>query len=250
MARDVTLENLEKGVRASLVSGGEDMEAALERYLEGELGDVPSGERAALVERLALRFPAQAQGRVSPSNLDPEAVARLLSLLLGKDIPATLMEAGDAPEKFAHALNTVFDTLNRLVGVINTTFFGRRPELETIRQVIGSQIGDGEREREGDASLKSYLEQIQQAFLVAHSAFQESSREITGEILAELAPEACEAAVTSGLKIGPMRKAEAFEIYQRKYLACRRWLDSGGYTEKLLREFEKNCRKAGIMKED
>jgi len=26
-------------------------------------------------------------------------------------------------------------------------------------------------------------------------------------------------------------------------------MDSGGYTEKLLREFEKNCRKAGIMKE-
>lgn len=245
MARDLTLENLEKGVRASLVPGERDMEAALERYLEGELGDLPLGERAALVERLALRFAAPARGAVSPSSLDPEAVARLLSLLLGKDIPSTVTDAGDAPEKFAHALNTVFDTLNRLIGVINTTFFGRRPELETIRQVIGSHMGDGE----GDASLTSYLEQIQQAFLIAHTAFQESSREIVGEILSELAPEACEASVASGLKIGPMRKAEAFEIYQRKYQACRRWMDSGGYTEKLLREFEKNCRKAGIMKE-
>lgn len=245
MARDVTLENLEKGVRASLASGGVDTEEALERYLAEELGDVPPGERSAVVERLALRFSSSAREDVSPSNLDPEAVAELLSLLLGKDIPAAVMDAGDAPEKFAHALNTVFDTLNRLISVINATFFGRRPELETIRQVIGSHMGD----REGEASLTSYLEQIQEAFLIAHTAFQESSRAVVAEILAELAPEACEASVTSGLKIGPMRRAEAFDVYQRKYLACRRWMDSGGYTEKLLREFEKNCSKAGIMKE-
>ncbi|NMC72875.1 MAG: hypothetical protein GYA56_00675 [Geobacteraceae bacterium] len=245
MDRDLTLENLETGVRAALLSGEGDVEAAVERYLEGELCGLSSGERAALVERLALRFTVPHRGCASPPILDPEAVAGLLSLLLGKDIPSSMTDAGDAPEKFAHALNTVFDTLNRLIGVINTTFFGRRPELETIRQVIGSHMGDGE----GEASLTSYLEQIQQAFLIAHASFQESSREVVEEILAELAPDSCESSVSSGLKIGPLRKAEAFETYRRKYQACRRWIDSGGFTEKLLREFEKNCRKAGILKE-
>jgi hypothetical protein len=245
MARDLTLEILEKGIRSSLVSGCPDREAAIEGYLQGELGDLSPEERAGMVERLALRFADASPATGSPSDRDPDATARLLSLLLGKDIPATEMDARDAPEKFAQALNTVFDTLNQLVGVINTTFFGRQPELETIRHVIGSQMEDGER----DTSLKSYLEQIQQAFLIAHTAFQEASREIVGEILSELDPEACEASVTSGLKIGPLRKAEAFDVYQRKYLSCRRWLDSGGCSERLLREFEKNCRKAGTIKE-
>jgi hypothetical protein len=245
MARDLTLEGLEKGIRASLVSGCPDKEAAIERYLEGELGDVSPEERAGMVERLARRFAGPAQGADYPVNRDPDATAKLLSLLLGKDIPATEMDARDAPERFAQALNTVFDTLNQLVGVINTTFFGRRPELETIRQVIGSQIGDGE----GETSLKSYLEQIQQAFLIAHTAFQEASREIVDEILSELAPEACEASVPSGLRFGSLRKAEVFDAYQQKYSACKRWVDSGGCAERLLREFEKSCRKAGTMQE-
>jgi len=245
MARDLTLESLEKGIRASLVTECPDREAAIEAYLEGEFGDASAEERADMVERLALRFAGQAQGADSPSNRDPDATAKLLSLLLGKDIAATEMDARDAPEKFARALNTVFDTLNQLVGVINTTFFGRSPELETIRHVIGAQIEDGERE----ISLKSYLEQIQQAFLIAHTSFQEASREIVGEILSELAPEACEASVPSGLRFGPLRKAEVFDAYQQKYSACKRWVDSGGCSERLLREFEKSCRKAGPMQE-
>lgn len=238
MAPEPTIPDLESGVRRALAGGSPDPEGAVEGYLNGELGHLGPGERVAMVEALARRFAGTEMAGASSPNLDGQSAARFVSLLLGKDVPAP--DTGDAAERFAQALNTVFDTLNQLIGVINSAFFGRSPELETIRQVIGAQMEEGERE----ASLKDYLEQIRTAFLIAHNAFQESSRRVAGEILSELDPDACEVAVTSGLKIGPMRKAEAFEVYRQRHLACRQWLDSGGFTGKLLRELEKSCRQA------
>ena len=44
------------------------------------------------------------------------------------------------PDKLARSLNTLFDTLNQIIGVIHTTFLGQKGEMETIRLIIGSAL--------------------------------------------------------------------------------------------------------------
>ena len=44
-----------------------------------------------------------------------------------------------------------------------------------------------------------------------------------------------------GLKIGPLRKAEDYEIIKEKIDRIRKWFHSGRCMEDFLREFEKNC---------
>jgi hypothetical protein len=45
----------------------------------------------------------------------------------------------------------------------------------------------------------------------------------------------------SGLKIGPLRKAEDFDILKEKIERIQRWFESGRFMEDFLREFENNC---------
>jgi hypothetical protein len=66
---------------------------------------------------------------------------------------------------------------------------------------------------------------------------------VVGEMLSELDPETLASSTKSILNFGPMRKAEIFEAYQVKYQECRKWFDTGRFSEKLLREFEKICQK-------
>ena len=99
------------------------------------------------------------------------------------------------------------------------------------------------REKPNRDSLQNYLDQIQEAFLVAHKAFQEAAQTKVGEILKELSPDHFEASEGGWLKFGPFRKAELFEIYKEKFQACKSWFESGRFMEELLREFEKTCQK-------
>jgi hypothetical protein len=45
----------------------------------------------------------------------------------------------------------------------------------------------------------------------------------------------------SGLKIGPLRKAEDYDILKEKIERIQRWFESGRFMEDFLREFENNC---------
>ncbi len=44
-----------------------------------------------------------------------------------------------------------------------------------------------------------------------------------------------------GLKFSALREAAFFETYEEKFRTCKKWLESGRFTEEFLREFEKNC---------
>jgi hypothetical protein len=235
MNSPVPLHKLTREIRALSQSGLADREDSIEQYLEQELRDIPFAERLLILEELAGIF-----NHAGPSlSLAPSESGRLLSLMLGNGFPGSDHSSAEISGKFADSLNTVFDTLNQLISVIHSSLLGRKPELETIRHVIGTQIeGDGE-----DTSLKTYLDQIQQAFLTAHTAFQQAARSIVEEMLSALDPEALANATKPGLKFGPLRKAELFESYREKYLECRGWFDTGHFSEKLLREFEKICQK-------
>ncbi|NOZ68392.1 MAG: hypothetical protein GXP46_03925 [Deferribacteres bacterium] len=224
-------------IRAVYKSDSSRAGQLIEGLLEQRLKDLPPAERLAVVDRLAGRFGAATAG--GTLSLEQKEVSRMLSLLLGKDIPVENLPAGELLEKLSVSLNTVFDTLNQIIGVINSTLLGQKVELATIRHIIGSGL-----EREGTPeSLQAYLDQIRDAFVVAHRAFQEAARNTIGRVLNELDPDNISAAGGGGLKFGPLRKAGSFEVYREKFQACKGWFESGRFMEDMLREFEKICQK-------
>lgn len=238
MVSKVFLNNLAQGVRTLNRSQPPCLEESMESYLERELRETTSAERLLLLEALLEKFPDKApvpQGL----NLVQGETARILSLLSGTRIDLSDHSPEEVSEKFAASLNTLFDSLNQIIAVIHANLLGEKPELETIRHVIGTQIEGGR----GETSLKAHLDQIRQAFLISHRAFQESARSVVGEMLAALDPETLAGSNKSILNFGPMRKAEIFEAYQVKYQECKEWFDAGRFSEKLLREFEKICQK-------
>jgi len=178
----------------------------------------------------------------------PESVkfSRLFSQLVGIPVGKEDLSSTELLVKLTPSLATIFNTLNEIVGVINTTLLGRKIELETIRRIIGSTLE--EEELDCSTSLKNYLDQIKKAFFVAHQAFQQAAKTKISEMLSELNPDHLETAsgggrITHGFKFGPLRKADLFESYKEKYQACQRWFESGRMIEELLREFEKVCQK-------
>jgi len=227
-------------IRALYRSDPSQSEASIGRYLEEGLKRLSPAERRELLKELVLEF--------EPSCPEVEPVliqeggpfALLCSLLLGERITPEDLKSGAIVERLASSLNTVFDTLNQIVGVIHVTLLGEKGELETIRQIIGAGLQEGHQ----TDPLQTYLDQIQEAFLVAHQAFQQATRTKVGEILSELDPERIATLVEGGLKFGPLRKAELFEIYKEKFRVCKGSFESGRLMNDLLREFEKICHKS------
>ncbi|MCL5966153.1 MAG: hypothetical protein M1550_02885 [Deltaproteobacteria bacterium] len=188
---------------------------------------------------LRRNFASPARVTASGHGVRSDRIERQLARLFGRETAAEELGSPEFVEKLAGALNAVFEALNGIIGTINATLLGRKPETETIRHLIGSSIEEGT----GTQSIEEHLARIQSAFLVAHRAFQEAARAKFGQLLAELDPDLLEARAEGGLKFGPLRKAELFEIYKEKYRECHGWFASGRFTQDLLREFEKTCQK-------
>jgi hypothetical protein len=234
---------LTQEIREIVALGGSDSRSKVECHLDSALSGCDLAGRLSYLESLARELETgvaqggPAAGAPVPAAPAAGAIHGLVARFLGQSAAAEGLSSRELEESFAAALDTLFDALNEIVSVINVTLLGQSPELETIRKVIGSNLkGD-----QGFSSLKEYLERIQKAFLVAHGCFQLSSATIMKELLSELDPQLLNSAKNSGLRFGPLRKAELYEQYEEKHARCRRWFDSGQYKERLLREFEKQC---------
>lgn len=234
------MDRLEELILDLAVRKRADLEASIEALLLQELGRSSYSERLRRVEELAAHFTACMHEERREASVDSDEAARFLSLLLGKKLSAAGLSTDEMTQKFVEAFTTIFDTLNRINTVIQTSLLGQGSELETIRQVIGAQI-----ERvEGTSSVKEYLDKIQEAFLVAHTSFQLAARNIVTAMLRELDPEAIEASLKPGFRFRPLRKAELFDSYSEKHEVLTRWIESGHFNERLLREFEKLCQRS------
>jgi len=226
-------------IRAITQSKPGDTEGMVEKYLEEKLQGVRATEKLAFLEKLIQQFKGFGLEMKTSSGFEPEELSRLFFLLLGKRISVSDLPPEELLRKLAQSLNTVFDTVNKIISDIQTALLGQRAQLETIRLIIGSQLeGD-----EGSNPLQSYLDQIRQAFLVAHTAFQQATHTKVGQILAELDPEKLERSTDTGLKFGPFRKAELFEMMKDKLNAYKMSFVNGGIDQEFLREFEKVCQK-------
>lgn len=239
MSSQIPLNELANEIKALYTSDAANAESVIEACLEEQLKGRPAKEQLTVLEGLAAQFKGVSPQVSHRPQLEPEKLSRVCSLLLGRDIAEADWSSEELMERLAQSLNTIFDTLNQLVNVIHTTLLGKAPELETIRHVIGSDL-EGESQTD---SLEGYLDQIKKAFLVAHEAFKQSTNTKVNEIIAELDPDRIAATVDAGLKFGPLRKAELFDVYQEKFQKLQKWFESGRFMEDLLREFEKNCRK-------
>ena len=233
-------ERLSDKIRAIYSADNAKAETMIGAYIEEKLKGYSHLDRLAVVEELMHKFEATGHETGSHgSRTGQKGISELLSLVVGKDIPLENLSDKELMEKLSLSLNTIFDSLNQIIRVINTTLLGERVELETIRQIIGTGFED----KETHDTLQDYLDQIQEAFLVAHKAFQEAAGARTSRILEELDPDRISGETGKGLRFGPLRKAGSFDLYTEKFRAVRKWHESGRSTEELLREFEKICQK-------
>lgn len=234
------LDHLDRELRLLARPGAPEPEAAISSYLAAELSGRDPGERLRILDELSRRFaepdPAEAPAAQGEEPAGREEMTRLVQQFLGQPAGSGVSDPAIV-ENFARSLDLLFNSLNEIIAVINVRLLGESPELETIRKVIGKNLELGDK-----LSIKEYLDQIQRAFLAAHSSFQSAAGTVISELLAELDPALLEQGKSGGLKFGPLKKAELFEQYAERHARCRRWLESGQYKESLLREFEKNCR--------
>ncbi|NNF99634.1 MAG: hypothetical protein HKM93_09670 [Desulfobacteraceae bacterium] len=224
-------------IRKIYAADKENAEAGIEAYLRDTLSSRPDAKKITIVEQMARRFEARSIGLSAGAVLNQNIMEGIFSFLLGKNLSQVELSPDELMERMAESLNTIFDTLNQLVGSINTAFCGEHDSEETIRQVIGYHMGN----TVTDNSLESYLAKITKAFLVAQQAFELAAETTIQQVVDDLNPERITASITGGLKIGPLQKAESFRLYRHKFEALRQWIDSGHYMKQVRSEFEKNC---------
>jgi hypothetical protein len=234
MNRALAIDRLASELRAiasrNPLKAGEE----IERLLSERLGLLEAPERLRLVEELAARFasaPPDDGGR-------PEALAEVVGLLLGSRIRPGELPPAEILQRLADSLNTVFDSLNRLVQVIQSSLLGDGNPQKTIHQVIGDHLRGEDRLQ----ALENYIGQISRAFLLTQQAFKAAAEKTAQKLLRELDPQAIDAEDGKGLRFGPLKKADRYDAYEQKYQLCRRWLDSGKFGDHLLREVERTCR--------
>lgn len=242
MTIQLSIAQLANDIREIHASDRLQAEALVETYLEKQMHELSGRERTRLLKELTFVFNRADSDTSSGTNLREEVFSQLFSLLLGRKVSQVDLSSPELLERLAESLNTIFDTLNKLVSVINGNLFGEHAGEETIRKILFFEL---EREKESK-SLESYLGQISKAFLIAQQAFKKAAYTRVREILLEMDP--CRIASVSGggLRLGPLRKAESFEIYEERYNKIKKWFESGRFMEELLREFEKNCQELSM----
>jgi len=243
----ITLLNAAADIRKLYEVNPDGAAAAIEAHMEEYLQEDHPDDKVAFVRGLVRLFEASsAPGSGAATKKDaPQPVEqnqkllRLFSKLFGESLTKVDLSSEEHLEKLGQSLNTIFNSINQIIGVIHSTLLGEKPETETIRHIIGTGVGG----LGGPESLQAHLDQIQKAFLIAHRAYQEAATQKIRQILEEMSPDKLSEGMEGSLKFGPLKKAELFEIYKEKHALCKKWLDSGRLMDELLRDFEKNCQK-------
>lgn len=235
MTRERLEDKLAQEIRQQYAANPKAAGQRIEALLQKRLGDRPVEEGRAVIKNLIRHFQSP---QTEDGSVDSETMTRVFSLLLGRRVDPDDLSSSQLLERLAQSLNTIFDALNRLISVINMSFTGANESGDqTIRQFIGFHLEGGDQTK----SLEDYLGQINQAFLMTHEAFKQAAYSRVEQILHAIDPSAVAAERSSGLKLGPLRKAEDFDILKDKIDRIRKWFDSGRFMEDFLREFEKNC---------
>lgn len=236
----ISYEMIETRILEIYQKYGDRSQDPLDRYLKDTLKEYDDSSRMIVLNRLIDRLDGLDQKERDPGRppaIDDHVLSRVIKLLLGRDISKLDLSSDELLESLADSINTVFESLNQLISVINTTLVGKQDPDQTIRQVIGYNIEGSSQAR----PLEAYIGQISKAFYEAQEASRKAAHAKVLQILEELAPEKI-AAQAGGSSIGPFRRARCYDLYEQKFEKFRTWFESGRFMESFLREFEKNCR--------
>jgi len=236
MADETMINRISSGLAAQFETEGDVFADSVEAYLNEQMAGLDVQTRTAVLQAVVDRMDNTCQPLPS-GETDDEVLTRVCSLLLGRKVSIDDLSSSELLEKLADSLNTIFNTLNQLISVINMTFTGEGSPEQTIRQVIGFRLeGEGQ-----GRSLETYLDQISNAFLTSQQSFKETAYAKVKQVLTVLDPEQMAAEAGKGLKFGPLKKAEMFDIFEERYEKIQKWFSSGRFMDDFLREFEKNC---------
>ncbi|MFO8113137.1 MAG: hypothetical protein R6T92_11580 [Desulfosalsimonadaceae bacterium] len=239
MTEPILIDQLASDVWHLYKSDAENAEADIEAFLQEKFRHLPDGEKLKILEKLVAEFEGAVEQPPAGAGIeiDEDLMAQISALLLGKQVFRSDLSSEELARRLWDSLNTIFDALNHLIGIINKTLGGAPDNDKTIRQVIGSQL-------EGAASstpLEAHIGQINNAFLTVQRSFKETALNQVLRILDEIDPERIGRETPRSWKPGPFRKADCFESYTDKFDRIKRWVDSGNFMEGFLREFEKKC---------
>jgi hypothetical protein len=235
MTPDKMVPQLSEDIRGLFDADPDNADRRIESLLAARLARHSPLEAKAALQQLIQHFQRH---RTERAAVDQALMARVFSLILGRKVDPDDLTSAELLERLAQSLNTIFDALNRLISVINLSFSSNQSiEDQTIRQFIGFHLeGDDQTQ-----SLEAYLGRINQAFLDTQEAFKKAGQKQVERILKALDMEEIAKERSSGFKIGPLRKAEDYQILNDKIRRIRKWFESGRCTEDFLREFEKHC---------
>jgi len=230
--------DLVSAIRQIYESDPSRAEFLIEAYLGEKWKAYPSKSKTRMLEELAEKFGESFDSGSGLGQIEEDILLKLFDLLLGKRVSRSDLSSKELLQKLAQSLNTIFDSLNRLVGAIKTTLFPGATGEETIRRVIGSSL-EGKKET---LTLESYLGQISQAFSISQEAFKKATHSTVNKILQELDPDRIRSRDQGSFKISLFSKSRYFNEYERKFFECKKWFNSERFMNEFLREFERHCR--------
>jgi len=215
-------------------------EISVEQYLTDILNELDPRDKINVIKKIAGSFSNYSTNESSFNEIEDEIFSKVFSLILGRKITEDDLSSKERLNRLAQSLNTIFDQMNQLVEVINQHLYREYDGDKTIRRIIGIEMMD---ESQGKP-LEAYLGQIKTAFLVAQEAFRKSMEITVGRVVDEFNPENIELqSGGGGFRFGPLKKAEYYDTYAKKFRQVKNWFDSDRFTEDFLREFEKSCEK-------
>lgn len=230
MSSGLKVEKIADKIRGMHQSGQPDRAALIEEFLNNETSHLGADERIAFGESL-LNYFAPNYSEQKESSLN-----QLMALLFEPGPVKNLSSYNRSVVGFANSLNIVFDSLDELIDAINE-MFSKESMSESIRTVVCSSISN---EADEDI-LQEYLAQVKQALGVMDKAYRKASFAMIREFIDALAPNSIAEELGKGVKLGPFRKAEIFSLYEDRFQAVNKWLDSGMFYKALNKEFEKSC---------
>lgn len=234
---DISLDRLTAEIKKTYLADEANGAANVEEQLNRTFADCSPSERSCFLKKLISAFSRSSAGDAVVSGIPLDEYNNLLTMLLGKEILKKNLPPEEMMAQLAAAVNTVFDSVNTLVGGLNATLIGSVESEETIRVLIRSSIDTDE----GIGALKKFLDQTGEFFAIALKAYKEAARVKIGEILNELNPEGLEEEFGGKMKFGPLYKSHLYDCYVDKYNTLQNWQRSGLLLEAFMKEFENNC---------
>lgn len=235
MIPDKVLNDLSNDIYSLFEADPQNAHQRIEGMLTSRFATYSAEESRNGIQKIIQRFRLP---ETKTSAVDNEVMTRVFALLLGRRVTPDDLSSTELLERLVESLNTIFDSLNQLIGVINISFcsdgYGKD---KTIRQFIGFHL-EGQDQIQ---SLEDYLGKISQAFLTTHEAFKKAAHQLIEQLLFDLDLQQVAKDRGPGLKLGPLQKAEDYKIIKEKIDRIRKWFHSGRCMEDFLRKFEKNC---------